>query len=374
MSDLFYLSQVAVVSATLLYFSRKSKYLQLQILCWSLLTSILALRYGVIGQRIFYSNDQQYHAELIEEIVANGLPIDVDWWLQRARVPYVLPATALALAGIDPLLALKVVSLLSMLTLTSEIQRTIPSTSLPRFQITSFMTSTAFVGIFFSALGLRETTMMLFVYWFFLGTNPAKKYGSLLCLVLLRPHLAVAVLLGSLPSAIGRKLPATSFSTPIHNFAWLMSGPLVGYYLYAIGLQYQTGLAGIYGHSWGIQPVLRIASNFVGLQFLTANELSLGFSLRSLLILRVFFSETVLIPLCFTIAVLLARQPSRLMRSVVLSFGMYIGIATNTDFNSFRQNIPFMPVMGLIVLLAWRERRQPVAPPSVLTTTALRGM
>jgi hypothetical protein len=32
---------------------------------------------------------------------------------------------------------------------------------------------------------------------------------------------------------------------------------------------------------------------------------------------------------------------------------MYVGLVTNTEFNSFRQNIPFMAVMGIVILNAW---------------------
>jgi hypothetical protein len=373
MNDLLYLNQVVVISATLLFICRASKYLQLQILCWSLLTCVIALRYGVSGQRIFYSNDQRYHAELVEEILANGLPIDIDWWLQTARIPYVLPATAIALAGIEPLLALKFVSLLALLGLTSRIQSTLALESVSRFLVLAFFTSTASIGVFFSALGLRETTMMLFVFLFFFGVNPASRYGALLCLLLLRPHLAAAVLLGTLFVATIQRFRSTSSSTPMRNFAWMVGGPLIGHYMYSVGLQYQTGLRGIFGHNWGIQPVSRVASNFVGLQFLTANNLSLEFSLSSLLLLRIIFSETVLIPLCFTVAVLLSRQQTRLIQSVMLSFGMYVGIATNTDLNSFRQNIPFMPVMGLIVILIWRRRNQTAVKPEVISATVPHG-
>ncbi|MFZ9805646.1 MAG: hypothetical protein ACO3ER_04795, partial [Ilumatobacteraceae bacterium] len=97
---------------------------------------------------------------------------------------------------------------------------------------------------------------------------------------------------------------------------------------------------------------------FVGLQFLTARESTVEFSITSLLLLRLLLSETIIIPLLFTVAVLVTRRHSLLMQSVTWSFGIYIGIATNTDFNSFRQNIPFMPVMGLVVLLAWKEHRE----------------
>ncbi|MFZ9623053.1 MAG: hypothetical protein ACO3B6_05430, partial [Ilumatobacteraceae bacterium] len=37
-------------------------------------------------------------------------------------------------------------------------------------------------------------------------------------------------------------------------------------------------------------------------------------------------------------------------RLVLVAFSIYVGLVTNTDFNSFRQNIPFMAVMGLVIL------------------------
>ncbi|MFZ9772053.1 MAG: hypothetical protein ACO3D1_07800, partial [Ilumatobacteraceae bacterium] len=100
------------------------------------------------------------------------------------------------------------------------------------------------------------------------------------------------------------------------------------------------------------------ASNFVGLQFLTVRESTVEFSITSLLLLRLLLSETLLIPVFFTVTVLMNRRHALLMQSVMWSFGIYVGIVTNTDFNSFRQNIPFMPVMGLVVLLAWKEHRE----------------
>ena len=40
-------------------------------------------------------------------------------------------------------------------------------------------------------------------------------------------------------------------------------------------------------------------------------------------------------------------------KTTLASLAMYIGLVTNTDFNSFRQNIPFMAVMGIVILNAW---------------------
>jgi len=200
--------------------------------------------------------------------------------------------------------------------------------------------------------------MMLLVLWFFTSSSTATKVSTLIGLGLLRPHLAAAVLIGSLAGLALHKLRRDSTATPLTNFAYLTAALGIGYYVYSSGLQFQSGMGGVFGHTWGVSPVLRIASNFVGLQFLTVRESTVAFSTTSLLLLRLLLSETVIIPLLFTTAVILTRRYSLLMQSVTWSFGIYIGIATNTDFNSFRQNIPFMPVMGLVVLLAWKEHRE----------------
>mgnify|MGYP006277825461 CR=1 FL=1 len=353
--------------------TRRHWLMRLQILTWMLLSSGIVFRYGVLEQRNFYSNDQRYHAELVDSIVTNGIPLDLDWLLNRARLPYTLPATVLGFIGIEPLLALKTISLLSLLGVSRVILQLVTPNSLGRVLGTAYLSALGLIGVFFAALGLREATMMLFVAWFFLGATTSTKVFSLVCLGLLRPHLAAAVLIGEILNCIIRHFRNGYKSSHFRAFVHMIAASIIGYYVYSFGLQYQSGQSGIYGHTWGITPVIRIASNFIGLQFLTVNEKTVEFSLMSLALLRLALSETVVIPLLFTIAVLLSRRPSVLMQSVMWSFGIYVGIVTNTDFNSFRQNIPFMPIMGLVVLLAWNERRQLSQTSQELIPTAQLG-
>jgi hypothetical protein len=358
MTHSLYLAQVAILGGVVLWFTRRQWFLQIQTLGWIFLTTVIALRYGLIEQQNFYSNDQRYHADLVKEILATGLTLDLDWWLSAARIPYVFPATVIAAIGIEPLLALKFVSLLALLATTSLIQRLVPQASKRQVATATFFSATALIGVFFASLGLRDTTMMLFVLWFFTSSSTAAKVSALAGLALLRPHLAAAVLIGSLVGLALHKLRRDSTATPLTNFASLTAAPILGYYVYSSGLQFQSGMGGVFGHTWGISPVLRIASNFVGLQFLTVRESTVDFSITSLLLLRLLLSETLLIPVFFTVTILMNRRHSLLMQSVMWSFGVYVGIVTNTDFNSFRQNIPFMPVMGLVILLAWKEYRE----------------
>jgi hypothetical protein len=357
-SESLYLMQVLCLGAVMLWFTRRQWLMQLQTLGWMFLTTMIALRFGLLEQQNFYSNDQRYHTDLVKEILASGLPYDLDSWLYAARIPYVFPATVIAAIGVEPLLALKFVSLLALLATTSLIQRLMATTSIRDVAAAAFLSAIALIGVFFAALGLRDTTMMLLVLWFFTSSSTAVKVSALIGIGLLRPHLAAAVFIGSLVGLLLHKLRRDSVASPLMNFAYLAAAPIGGYFVYSFGLRFRSGVSGVFGHKFGISPVLRIASNFVGLQFLTARESTVEFSIASLLLLRLLLSETIIIPLLFTTAVILTRRHSLLMQSVMWSFGIYVGIVTNTDFNSFRQNVPFMPVMGLVVLLAWKEHRE----------------
>jgi len=371
-SESLYLVQVVLLGAVMLWFTRQQWLMQLQVLGWIFLTTMIALRFGLQGQEDFYSNDQGYHADLVNEILASDLTLDLKWWLFSARIPYVIPATVVAAIGIESLLALKFVSLLALLATTSLIQRLVLTSSKRDVVVTSYTSATALIGVFFAALGLRDTTMMLLALWFFSSSSAAAKVSAVVGLGLLRPHLAAAVLIGSLVGLALHKLRRDSTATPLTNFAYLAAAPILGYYVYSLGLQFRDGITGFFGHTWGISPVLRIASNFVGLQFLTVRDSTVEFSITSLLLLRLLLSETIIIPLLFTTVVILTRRHSLLMQSVMWSFGVYVGIVTNTDFNSFRQNIPFMPVMGLVVLLAWKEHRESRSEVQTSSLTARR--
>jgi hypothetical protein len=147
----------------------------------------------------------------------------------------------------------------------------------------------------------------------------------------------------------------------------LVGGITVGYTLFFLrfnsaqgngfGREIQTPFNG----NFGIKETSQVASNFAGLQFLTSHEAFVRLSISDLLFLRILFSETVLIPLGFTIAfILFGNSLNRRHRFTVLAFCVYIGIVTNTDFNSFRQNIPLMPLMGMVILDFLRARKQKV--------------
>lgn len=334
---------------------RLGKIPRLQVVAWSILLVLLYARFGAYEQLTFYSNDQLHHAGLVDRLLGQGPPNEIQWWFSTGRVPYVLPATLLAAAGLNSTLALKTIALLSYLYLTQIFASLTPRHQGNRRLVQMYLCSLGIAGLFFATLALRETTMMLCVAVFLLHSSPRIRFFSLLALILLRPHLAAALLVGWSLAEIARHLGRRQWS-PIHCVSILAIGASIGYLLFSIGLWLGTGQSDTIQHRGGIEPVLRVASNLVGLQFLTAPESTVPTSISSLVGYRILLSETIVIPTTFLGVTLLTTRLSDLGRIVLWSFAIYLGLVTNTEFNSFRQNVPFMPMMGLVVLTEFERR------------------
>jgi len=60
----------------------------------------------------------------------------------------------------------------------------------------------------------------------------------------------------------------------------------------------------------------------------------------------------------------------RLRLWVLASFVIYLGVITGTDFTSFRQTLPFMPTMGLLVVQGWLELREGLRIASTSTSSS----
>ena len=336
---------------------------RLQVMAWVIAVLVIYLRFGNYGQLVFYSNDQLYHESLVSRLMMLDVPTEAAWWITGARAPYVLPATLLSTAGIDPVLALKTVSLLSYLSVTSFLQKSLERQQIPYRLSNMYWTCVGVVGLFFSALALRETTMMLISTYFFLHKSAFTRGWALVFLGLLRPHLAIALLLGWIAVRFSRRIGYGHWS-PARFSSVIITGAICGYLLYAIGTWIYFRNLDPGQHRGGIVPIVRIASNFFGLQFLAANETTVESSLASLVAYRVVMSETLLIPASFVVVACLSRRLSITGQMALWSFAIYVGLATNTAFNSFRQNIPFMPVMGVVVLDEWRRRQLRIGAPS----------
>jgi len=358
-----YILQVVLIGGLVSWFVRHDALVvRLQVATWTLGVAAIAWQFGLTEQLDFYSNDQRYYSDLVQLFATEGIPWDVDVWL-GSKTPYTIAALPLALVGIHPTLALKTVSLFCLLLLTRSVLDTSRSTTQKRQFITLWLTACGLIGTFFSLLALRETMMMLFVYRFATSQSLATRGASLVALYLLRPHLAAAVFVAEIVMMAWRvvrgRLNLGASESPI----LIAVGVILGTALYSWGAFGSSNLRTPFSGDWGIPQAIRIASNFVGLQFLTVREETVEFSIARLLLLRLVFSETIVIPVAFTfICLFFSHRLNDRARFTLLAFTIYSSVAIGTDFNSFRQNIPIMPLLGLVVLGVIRSRNEASLP------------
>lgn len=368
--EFLYVCQALLIGGLLLFLSRHQPVLiRIQILIWTVGVIVLALRFGISGQLVFYSNDQVHYAEVVSELRDRTAPFELTWWLGGSRIPYSGAALPLAWAGIYVPLALKTVSLVSLLYLSKALLERTKALRFGQQLSTAYYSGCGVVGVFFSLLALRETMMMLFVYRFVLAGNLSSRVVLLALIALLRPHLALVLFLGELLLCIW-DLPHKS-----RRIAFLLPITLIVIGISAGKVSYNWRVSDLGGSnlqfvdSWSLHDATRIASNFVGLQFLTNEEWNVSLSIGRLFLLRTVFSETIVIPSLFMLLIITqSHRLTRTYRLALLAFAMYISIATNTDFNSFRQNLPFMPILGVVIIELLARRDQDESRPKIPST------
>jgi len=352
-----YLFQVALIGGALSWLTRHDVLvLRLQVVIWTLGVTAIVWRFGLAQHLNFYSNDQRYHSDLVQSFFTAGIQWNLDIWI-GSRLPYTVAALPLALVGIHPTLALKTVSLVCLLALTRSVLDASRSTTLKNQFITVWLTACGSIGTFFSLLALRETMMMLFVYRFATSQSTATRGASLIALYLLRPHLAAAVFAAEVMMVVWRSVRSRLSLGTAETPSLIATGVILGTTLFTWGVGGTAGIRTPFSGGWGINQAVRVASNFVGLQFLTVPEETVNYSLIRLLLLRLLLNETIVIPVAFTIVCLFfSHRLNDRTRFTLLAFTVYSSVVVGTDFNSFRQNTPFMPLMGLMVLNVIRSR------------------
>ena len=119
----------------------------------------------------------------------------------------------------------------------------------------------------------------------------------------------------------------------------------------------------------------RLVINFVGLQFLALNDengLIVARSTFSLLLSRIVFFDTILIPILFLKSAISRISFQTKEKVLVLtSFLFFYGVVSQTTWNSTRQNIPFLACMGVLAVADieyFRKINAKVAP-KLLTAT-----
>ena len=346
----------AILLASSLYFvllgqSKVSRTVATVPLVWLVGVSLIYWHYGPIGQWFFYQNDQYFHWKIVSEGFGSDFNLTFDR-LNFYRFPYTAPAFLLSQIGIDPTLALKFTSLVCATSTISLLEKTLRDRGV-RYSLVSFWLTASPILIFFSLLALRETMMALCVVHLFLGVSHPRKALSLLILVILRPHLAAAVVIGLAWGWLGSRVPgrwylSTALATAILPiFLGTIGFSLGNYLIYNLPLRlYQDLLLK--------EQVVQVFSAFAGLQFFTVAYQTVEFTTRSLLLIRVIFPEIVLVPLFFTVSCFFyTPRTTRLKLSVLATFVFFMAVSSGTEYLSVRQSLPIMPIMGFAALLSF---------------------
>lgn len=327
---------------------------------WVFGVSAIFLLFGADGQLTFYSNDQEIHLFLLEKIEWGGRPLSVRDLLDR-RYGYVGPAYLISQFGFDPVLALKFVSLVGYLLTWTIVRGFLARTKNDRTALIMLI-SCGPATFLFSLLALRETVLAAALTHVVLGKNLALRIGAIAFMGILRPHLAVAAVAGYLVWIVVLRIPRQLHALRLIGTTLL---PLV-----ASSMLFSFGLVALYraqfafrGWIFSRDVASKTLNNFFGTQFFAANLDAIERNLLELILTRLIVLDTLLIPTIFTVLLFvpaLRFLEYRLLVASMLSF--YVGVKTLTEFDSFRQNLAFIPSMATLSILAIRELRSVSAP------------
>jgi hypothetical protein len=322
-------------------------------------------------QVLFYSNDQLFHRDVIEYyLTVEGIQVRE---IISLRYLLTVPVYFISLLGFDAMLIIKFLQLSALLLLYKRSQQFLSEQSLQiRFWQLPLIAGP--ILIFMSLLSLRDVVLAYFALLFVSSSDRNSRILGLGGAFLLRPHLGVALAIGFILSSFYSKWKPRFQSIAFSAVALFSYG--IGTIAYWIGAVIQKGVSFDTPRTVFSQfKFSQLAANFFGLQFLALNNPDRAIvdaSTFALLLSRLFFFDTLLIPVLFLIAVF--RHPEFLTKQKVLTFYAFMffyGVVSQTSFNSTRQNIPFLACMGLLAVADiehFRKIKAKVAPKLLMAT------
>ena len=361
---LSYTVQVIAFSAILLWVHTKHRHIDVYvvavIMIWVVATILIFYRYGQ-DQVLFYSNDQQWHKMLLTEYLGKGLHFNLEE-IMGARYVITLPAFIASKFGVDPILAIKMIQIVFLLLTYREGKRFIEQNHV-NFKLWQTIFFVGPTPIFLSTLALRDLVIVYFTAQIFLRNSINRRLLAITVIVLLRSHLAIAISVGwILSEMIGRRSKKLSLPVLLGTSIFCY---VIGAVSYFVGATFQNKIPiRLPVDVFTQYKFARMLANFVGLQFLTLGETVVDLSYGQLLLSRIIFVDTFLVSITF-LAIVLTRnaQINHLRDHVLLSFMFFFGLTSQSDFNSSRQNLPFLTVMGLVAvaeIMRSKQRRNPL--------------
>jgi hypothetical protein len=363
--DAYYLQAIGVALAIAFAFSRNRKIdiFPLAVVgAWLIGVCAIYFKYGN-DQANFYSNDQNVHLENIRIYIEN------DGFNFQGIIPlrYLItyPTYLLSKIGFDEILILKAIQIVSLIGIYFVSKKILLSKGLP-LKLWHFAFIASPLMIFFSVLALRDLTLGLFTISYIFERKIKRRAFIIALVFLLKPHLAISLLFGTFALALFRVV-RTSLNYYV-AFLFLGFSYFLGAVSYSIGTYFKDGFyPGFPRELFSQAKISQLALNFSGLQFFSfVNDPtfpSVTTPTHLLLLARIVLFDTFLIPLSFIfISVFLLRYLKNEAFLLISSFVFFLGLVSQTDFNSTRQNIPFLAVMGIVSVVnieaALRLRRK----------------
>ena len=361
----------ALVAVVVVSRSKKTDLYQFALISiWLIGVIVIYARYKD-DQVLFYSNDQLFHQNVIEYY----LPVEGFHLSAVIALRYLLtiPVYLISLLGFNAMLIIKFFQLCALLLVYKRSQKFLSDQSM-QIQFWQLPLIAGPILIFMSLLSLRDVILAYFALLFVSSSDRNSRIIGLGGAFLLRPHLGVALAIGFMLSSFYSRWRPKFQSIAFSGVALLSYG--IGTIAYWIGAVIQKGVSFDTPRTVFSQfKFSQLAANFFGLQFLALNDPDKAIvdaSTFALLLSRLVFFDTLLIPILFLIAVY--RHPDFLTKPKFLTlqaFLFFYGVVSQTSYNSTRQNIPFLTCMGLLAVADiehFRKIKAKVAPKLLMAT------
>ena len=363
--DAYYFQAIGVALAIVFAFSRNRRidfFPLVAVGTWLIAVCAIYFKYGN-NQAYFYSNDQYVHLENIRIYIEN------DGFNFQSIIPlrYLItyPTFLLSKIGFDEILVLKTIQIVSLIGIYFASKKVLLSKGLS-LKLWHFAFIASPLMIFFSVFALRDLTLALFAISYIFERRIQRRAFIIALVFLLKPHLAISLLFGTFALALFRVV-RTNLNYYV-AFLFLGFSYFLGAVSYSIGTYFKDGFyPGFPRELFSQAKISQLALNFSGLQFFSfVNDPtfpSVTTPTHLLLLARIVLFDTFLIPLSFIfISVFLLRYLKNEAFLLISSFVFFLGLVSQTDFNSTRQNIPFLAVMGIVSVVnieaALRLRRK----------------
>ena len=361
----------ALVAVVVVSRSKKTDLYQFALISiWLIGVIVIYARYKD-DQVLFYSNDQLFHRTVVEYY----LPVEGIQVREIIGLRYLLtvPVYLVSILGFNAMLLIKFLQLGALLLVYNRSKKFMSE----QFLTLRFWKIPLIAGpilIFMSLLSLRDVMLAYFALLFVSSSDRNSRILGLGGAFLLRPHLGVALAIGFILSSFYSRWKPKFQSIAISAVALFSYG--IGTIAYWIGAVVQNGASFDTPRTVFSQfKFSQLAANFFGLQFLALNSPDnaiVDASTSALLLSRLVFFDTLLIPVLFLVAVF--RHPDFLTKQKFLTlqaFLFFYGVVSQTSYNSTRQNIPFLACMGLLAVADIEHFRNIKAKvvPKLLTAT-----